>query len=698
MSKTGKSLNKIWSGIFWIAVLVVVVYLIARNVGVFGNVVVVLLGFGAVVLVHEFGHFIVAKLSGIRVEAFSIFMPPTLLGVRKTQSGFKFRVLPSFSSEKGEEPSGEAEDTEYRVGLFPFGGYVKLLGQEDTGPVKVVDDPRSFAKKPVSVRIAVITAGVTFNIISAVIIFMIVFLLGIQLQPPVVGQVVADSPAAQAGLKPGDEFVEIAGRREDLDFSNIQVAAALSDVNEAVPVTVRHPDGSEDALTLVATDLPGSDLREFGIIPPLSLKMARVAEPNVLYERTGLLPGDRISAVEGKEVEHYWDLAEIIGQTLSTRIAVTADRLKIDGGVESIETELSVDWASAEGAEVDSDAGLSHIYSIVPRLRVTVVGDEPGVSRKAEGQRDDTSQLKTGDIIIALGNIENPTYKEMRDVTREYENRSLTAKVLRTDANGVAQTMTVTVKPRKPAGSDRVVIGIGVALDAAHPVAAKTISTPTGPAKLEIPRGARILTVNSRPVSSFYDIIDEVRRWNGQPVVLEYRLDGEAAGGVTLQTAQVREPIRVRPTLDQILPFERLERLYQAKGPFDAIGMGYRRTVTFVSLTYITLKQLIGGLISPKTLMGPVGIMTLSYRLVSEQPLVYYVYFLGLISATIAVINFLPIPPFDGGLVVLMLIEKIKGSALSERAQGMVAYAGWALVLVLLVYVTFNDIVRSFFS
>jgi regulator of sigma E protease len=118
----------------------------------------------------------------------------------------------------------------------------------------------------------------------------------------------------------------------------------------------------------------------------------------------------------------------------------------------------------------------------------------------------------------------------------------------------------------------------------------------------------------------------------------------------------------------------------------------------FIAQTYVTLKQLISGLVSPKMLMGPVGIISLSYRIVAEQPPIYYVYFLGLISATIAVINFLPVPPFDGGLVVLMLIEKIRGAALSERAQGIVAYAGWVMILALLVYVTFNDIVRTLFS
>ncbi len=210
--------------------------------------------------------------------------------------------------------------------------------------------------------------------------------------------------------------------------------------------------------------------------------------------------------------------------------------------------------------------------------------------------------------------------------------------------------------------------------------------------------GATVVGVNGRPVASFFDIIREIRKGEGRPVTLQYRLDGAVEGGVTLSTAAIEEGVTVHSVLAEPVPFRPLERLYRAEGPINAIGMGYRRTWTFIAQTYITLTRLIGGLISPENLMGPVGIITFSYRIVAEQPMVNYAYFLGLISATIAVINFLPVPPFDGGLIVLMLIEKIKGSALTERTQGIVAYTGWVLVLVLLVYVTFNDIVRSFFS
>ena len=696
MTEMAKSGTRTLSGIFWVALLAAAAYLMTQHLGVVGNVAIVLLGFGSVVLVHEFGHFIIAKLGGIKVEAFSIFMPPTLLGIRKTKAGFKFRFLPSLYSPPEEEPPEEMEETEYRIGIFPFGGYVKLLGQDDTGPVRQVTDPRSFANKPMAVRAAVIAAGVTFNVISAAIIFMIVFLVGIHLPPPVVGDVIRQSPAAKAGLQAGDEFLMIDGKTEDLDFTNILIAAALSNVNQPVPATVRHPDGSIANVTLVAESLPGGQFRDFGIEPPQSLTVATIAEPNALQKRTGLLPGDRIVAVDGKKVDHYWDLTKVVRATLTPSIQMTAERQTGGQSAEPIQTELPLDWTVSDSLDVKSEADLSHVYSMVPRVRVAGVSERGGRSTTTASQDTEGSGLKAGDIILAAADTPDPTYKELRDITREYENKSLPVKVLRADANGVEQTLTVTVKPKREQGADRVVIGFLPALDARHAIVAKTL--PEGESgAVDIPRGARIVSVNQKPVSSFYEVIAEVRRWPGQPVTLQYQLGEQTEGGVTLPATLTAKSVSVASMLAEPVPFKGMNRLYQAKDPANAIGMGYRRTLTFIAQTYVTLARLFDRLISPKNLMGPLGIITASYQIVAEQPLVNYVYFLGLISATIAVINFLPIPPFDGGLIVLMVIEKIKGSALSERTQGILAYAGWALVLALLIYVTFNDIHRSFF-
>ena len=212
-------------------VIAVCVFII-RNFDVSWNILLVLLGFGAVILIHELGHFVVAKLCGIKVEAFSIGMPPILFGIKKADRGWRVRILPELlRNEEGNSEEGLLSftvgkkilpgETEYRIGLIPLGGFVKMLGQEDVGPVKTSEDPRSFSNKSALSRAAVLAAGVTFNAISAVIAYIIVFLIGINLTAPVVGEVVTASPAARAGIKPGDEVIKIAGEGGRLDFSDI---------------------------------------------------------------------------------------------------------------------------------------------------------------------------------------------------------------------------------------------------------------------------------------------------------------------------------------------------------------------------------------------------------------------------------------------------------------------------------------------
>jgi regulator of sigma E protease len=271
-------------------------------------------------------------------------------------------------------------------------------------------------------------------------------------------------------------------------------------------------------------------------------------------------------------------------------------------------------------------------------------------------------------------------------------------KVLRKDDDGAEQIITITVVPKRAKRGEKVMIGVSLTYDLEHAVVAGTLPPEEGSAALEIPAGASITAVDGAPVFSFFDITREIRKYAGQRITIDYRLNEQVAGAVSMNVPGGEDLYSVTSAIAEPIPFKPFEKTYKADGPVDAVVMGYRKTVMFVAQTYVTLRRLIGGLVSPKDLMGPVGIMTLSYRIVAERPFVYYVYFLGLISAAIAVFNFLPLPPLDGGLVVLLIVEKIKGSALSERVQAIVAYAGWAVIGTLILYVTFNDIVRSFFS
>ncbi len=700
--------------VFLIGIIAVpVMLLIARNIGFFGNALLVLLGFGAVVIVHEFGHFVVAKASGIKVEAFSLFMPPILLGMQKTEEGIRIRVLPEILPKKGDDSGNGAlcftiarkckvSETEYRVGLIPFGGFVKMLGQDDTGPVKASDDPRSYANKPPHTRAAVIASGVAFNVISAVIIFMVVFLVGINLPPAVIGDVMTDSPAARAGLKAGDEIIKIAGENEDLDFGNIAIAAALSGKDEKVQMRIRHPNGTEEDFAIVAEQLPEESLRAFGIQPPESLTIGKLSknDTKVLFERTGLLPDDRITAVDGKQVQTKWELDEIVANTLAPDVTFLAERTGKDKKVTLVETRIKLKI-------IPSGAG--HIYSMVPRFRMdNLAVEKPALTKidrllekiGVKKPPEEKPFLKSGDVILNIGEVACPTYQEFRDTVKKYGNKELPIKVLRVDPNGTERQYAFDVRPKRKKDAEDARIGIlfNIGFDSEHPVVAKTITVEDGPARLEIPRGASITAVDGVAVSNFYDVIREIKRYSGERITIDYRLNERVAGAVSLDVPDGEVVYAVRSVIAEPIPFKPLEKTYKADGPVDAVVMGYRKTVMFVAQTYVTLRRLIGGLVSPKDLMGPVGIITLSYRIVADRPLVYYVYFLGLISAAIAVFNFLPLPPLDGGLVILLLVEKIKGSAISERVQAIVAYTGWTLIGTLILYVTFNDIVRNFFS
>jgi len=701
MSKAKVLFEKYFRVIVWLVAFAAVIYLIARNIGAFGNFLLVAVGFGAVVLVHEFGHFIFAKLCGIKVEAFSIGFPPTLAGVLRTEKGWRIRILPKFFA-RGDESGGgglsfsisrkahQPGETEYRIGVIPFGGFVKMLGQEDVGPIKASDDPRSYANKPVGARMAVIAAGVVFNAISALIVFMIVFMIGINRVPAVVGGVVANSPAARAGLVAGDEIIEISGRSKDLDYYDVAIAAALSGRDEKVALKVRHEDGSIEDYGIVAEQEPGDEAKRFGIIVPQSLIVTGVSDANELFKATGLRPGDRVKAVNGTEVQTNWELMEIVENAFVPKIKVSAERTDpVSKKVELIESEirLTLDF---QKSQTKAETDLGHIYSMVPRLRITDVLSEPNDSSA-------DSSLQSGDIIIAVGDVENPTFKELRDLTREYEDKELPLKILRADSNGVENSLTITVVPRRQRGGEKVMIGVVVEPDLGHTVVAETIDAEGGLAALEIPRGATIRAVDGLPVTSFYDVAREIARYAGERVTIDYRLDDEITDGVVLDVNADEDFAAVKSVFADFIPFKVLERFYKADGPVNAIGMGYRKTIMFIAQAYITLKGLATGLFSLKSLAGPVGILSLSYKIVAERPLIDYVYFLGLISAMIAVFNILPLLPFDGGHIVFLFIEKIKGSPISERVQEKVASVGWILVVALVLYVTFNDIVRSFF-
>jgi regulator of sigma E protease len=248
--------------------------------------------FGVCVLVHEFGHFITAKWAGIRVEEFGIGFPPRLVGFRKRESGgweviwFSGKHNPEDTYISQQEPhyssassvvstipetmigqstpynnkikTGASDHTIYSINFLPIGGFVRMPGENgDVNDPEGNYDPQSFAAKSAGKRIIVLVAGVTMNIILAMVLFTIAYGLGEPTFPATIGKVVPGSPAYMAGLQPGDTIVSANGHPVQLftDVQNVVNKAITADNNQhaTVPVEleVRHAGEKQTVSTTV---------------------------------------------------------------------------------------------------------------------------------------------------------------------------------------------------------------------------------------------------------------------------------------------------------------------------------------------------------------------------------------------------------------------------------------------------------------
>jgi len=188
-----------------------------------GGLLVAIILLGVLIFIHELGHFLAARMLGVGVERFSIGFGPKLWSVKRG-------------------------DTEYVLALVPLGGYVKLLGEDPEEAVEGVDRERSFSHKPLWVRMTVVAAGPFFNLLFAVVVMTGVYLWGVPILKPVVGQVVAGSPAERAGLKAGDFIVSIEGKK--IESWGDLAAVVQKNPGKPLKVVVKR-EGEQVTLTVV---------------------------------------------------------------------------------------------------------------------------------------------------------------------------------------------------------------------------------------------------------------------------------------------------------------------------------------------------------------------------------------------------------------------------------------------------------------
>jgi regulator of sigma E protease len=264
---------------------------------------------GAVVVLHEFGHFIVAKLLKIRVETFSFGFGPRLAGFKKGH-------------------------TDYRLSAIPLGGYVKLGGDESNAPIEgegAADIPAGerFDLRPRYQRIMVAIAGPVMNILTALAIpFAGALMYGVQVTPPpVVRQVLPGGAAEIAGLKAGDRVVTFDGKpnprwktiADDALLSPGQsIPIEVERNGQRVSLTIKPTSHTEDGETVGFLDF----LPDYGAVPIV----VRTVEPNTPAAEAGLQPGDHIIAVNGEAVKSAEQVTQLIRDHKSQPITLRVDR------------------------------------------------------------------------------------------------------------------------------------------------------------------------------------------------------------------------------------------------------------------------------------------------------------------------------------------------------------------------------------
>ena len=532
--------------------------------------------------------------------------------------------------------------TDYRLSAIPLGGYVKMAG--DTPGEDSASDPDALPQKSVGQRMFIYVAGVVMNMIFALVVFPIAFSAGVPFDAPIVGAVEPGTPAWKAGLEPGDEILGIGGH-EIYGFANILTEVALGDPSGMTFEIRRAGEDSVSSVELIPRWSEAAGRYIAGILPSATNEIV-VSKGGPAYS-AGLRDGDRIVDVDGTPITDGRDLLDVTEDRKSLTIVV-------DRAGERVRADVDLTEHERTGPKI---IGIRNVDNLVGGLR----GDALD------------SGLFEGDQITAVNGRRVLSAKEWREwlSSGQGEIRVLVDREGRTEEIACPESV-------------RDALTYDVALVPCSDSTVVIVTPDSAAARAGLVDGARIVRVGGSDVQTFAEIRDTIQKADGAAVELVFVTpDGK--------TETVR--LAAEPTL---AGFGIAGVKAIAIRQFDLVGAmraGWRSSLYWTKSTYLTLKKMILGEVGTKNLGGIISIGYAS-RSFAELGLAKLFFFLAILSINLAFVNLLPIPILDGGHLLFLVVEKIKGSPVNERVMGYSQVVGLVMILALLLYVTYNDIVR----
>lgn len=699
------------------------------------NILGVILAFSVLIFVHELGHYLAALLVGVRVEKFMIGFDVWGLGLRKNWRG-----------------------TEYGLGLLPLGGYVKLAGQSDLpGEEECTGAPDELMSKGPAARALVFVAGVVMNLILGFAVLVAAQMYGVPKIPAVLGYINENSPAERAGLKSGDRILTVDGK-EVKWFEELMQNVALSGKKALDFKIERGENGSKEIKTIRVfpeeSQMRGK-LLNIGAEIPLSRKIGRFIDTGdaeslkTLQEKIQI--GDRIIAVNGIEIEN-----DLVGGKINSIVQdkagqnVTLTIEKSDGEKTSLETKVYPAMPSfydygvrymrmvgevlkgspAEKAGLQPNDWIGAIdgilfedpYKIISliqqsafhKIKITVkrgeetlnfevkpssmMGDSriPSDKNNFLGLLLDESDnktfkvkevlsdgpcenlLKAGDVITAIADKEvSPSAGNLGKQVDLLSGKDLNVSILR---NGKELEIKLRPVVDPKVGTAR----IGILFNS---IAVYSVVEGSKADELGISRGDR---------SPFLRFSDDLKKtyvsWSRKDSAGEYKRTGEKEFATPAEV--VRQPYEngIKGMLALQLPthFE----MDKTESFFAACSQAIPETGEKVLAIYKFLKKLIVGEVNITAAGGPIIIFKTMYMSASVG-FGKLLDIAAFISINLAVLNILPLPVLDGGHLFFVLIEVLKGSPPSPKIREYAQYAGFFLLLGLMILVTSFDVYYS---
>ena len=704
----------------------------------FRNLVIAGLGLGLVIFIHELGHFAVAKWCDVHVETFSIgFGPP----------------LPGCCFQWGE--------TTYMIALFPLGGYVKMVG-EGADNDESDTDPRSFKNKPVWQRMAIISAGVTMNLILAFFCFVYVFQKhGDEQTPSVIGTLDAGSPAWKTGARTGDVIYYIGDKGPKPSFlDELQPTVMNSNAGEELRFWFGPPNAPQDqwTKTTVVPRREDEDLRPMiGVAPPYQLRLP-AARQRRLTGKPVLLTS---AAAQAELAFQFEDLVVASSYDPARPEAIKElppdprnpehrDYFEFERRLSDMAgLPLKVQVRRAGGAEpVTVTVPPSYYYTFGLRMRmgkVTAVRDRSPAAKAGLQPEDIIDQVEVTDnqgqlvrFVTSPTGAKGVLEKDLDPERLGFElaqwaaqrtgDKPVTLTVLRKsppeDHSERRQVRLPTMSwedqwkynEEKPIGmaSPLSIPGLGLAYRVETTVAEVAPGSPAEQAGIQRGDAIKALGRKSGAKPGFIksllyrlfgrpvDDMDWVDLQSDQWAHVFYALQVDDFKEMSFRLDRDKKEVTLTASADPTWPrgdrgliFVPDERLVKAETLGQAVGMGLRKTTNFINQIYGNLRSIVTGRLSPKVFGGPIMIAQAAFHFASD--IYKFLIFLGIIGVNLAVVNFLPIPVLDGGHMVFLIYEKLRGRPAPERVRVAATMVGVTLILGLMAFVIYLDVKRLLF-